>query len=404
MTPRPAITDAERRSRLMRRTHLDAGFRAASAVEVASTLVGLHSTTPSTVYLSAWARVGSGTGFERTDLDAALYDDRSLVKHLAMRRTLFAFPRDILAEAVGALGPRISASERTNMLRDLRRSPDFDDPEGWIETARAAVLAELANGDSLTSTELRQRLPALDGYFTHGEGTAWAGRAPIGPRVLNMLDAAGEIVRGPNRLAWHLSRPAWTSMPRWLGESLPPMTVADGHRALIGRWLRTYGPGTETDLVWWLGSTKTAVRAALAGLEAVAVDLDGGGVGYVLPDDLPGDADDTAPREAQAALLPELDPVTMGYKQRDFYLGGHGPQVFDTTGNGGQTAWWDGRIVGGWYRRADGSVTVHPLESLPRDARRALDARAEELAGWLGDEPLKTGYPAPYARGTLHGR
>ncbi|WGJ86292.1 winged helix DNA-binding domain-containing protein [Gordonia sp. SMJS1] len=395
------ISDSQRRTRLMRRQHLDVSSRAADSVEAAATMVGLHATTPSTVHLAAWARVCPE--LSRESVDAALYDDRSLVKHLAMRRTLFVFPRDILAESVGALGPRISASERTNMLRDLRRSPDFDDPEGWIETARQAVLAELAGGESLTSTELRERLPALDGYISHGAGTTWAGRAPMGPRVLNMLDAEGAIVRGPNRLRWHLSRPAWTSMPLWLGEDLPPMSVHDGHCALIGRWLRTYGPGTETDLVWWLGSTKTAVRAALAELETVQVDLEGGGVGHVLPDDLPDgtgvDGTGDEPVEPQAVLLPELDPTTMGYKERGFYLRGHAPQVFDSAGNGGQTAWWDGRIVGGWYRRADSTIDVVPLEPLSREARRALDARAEELAAWLGDEPLKTGYTAPYAKG-----
>ncbi|ETA05877.1 MULTISPECIES: winged helix DNA-binding domain-containing protein [Gordonia] len=398
MPVRPRITDTTRRSRLMRRMHLDAASRAGSAVDVAATMVGLHATTPSTVYLSAWARVD---GLARADIDTALYDDRTLVKHLAMRRTLFAFPRDVLAEAIGALGPRISASERTNMLRDLRRSPDVDDPEGWIETARDAVLTELAGGESLTSTELRARLPVLEGSITFGEGKSWAGKSHFGPRVLNMLDASGDIVRGPNRFDWHLSRPAWTSMKVWLGETPDAPSVHDGHRALVQRWLRTYGPGTETDLVWWLGSTKTAVRAALADLGTVEVELDGGGVGHVLPDDLPGEAYDEAGDqdcEPQAVLLPELDPTTMGFKERGFYLGDHGPEVFDSVGNGGQTAWWDGRIVGGWYRRDDNSIAIHLLEPLPADARRKLGARAEELAAWLGGGSMKIGYAAPYMR------
>ncbi len=391
MPVRPRITDTARRSRLMRRMHLDAASRAGSVVEAAATMVGLHATTPSTVYLSAWARVD---GLTRADIDTALYDDRSLVKHLAMRRTLFAFPRDVLAEAIGALGPRITASERTNMLRDLRRSPDVDYPEGWIDTARDAVLTELAGGESLTSTELRARLPVLEGSITFGEGRSWAGKSHFGPRVLNMLDASGDIVRGPNRLDWHLSRPAWTSMKVWLGETLDAPSVHDGHRALVERWLRTYGPGTETDLVWWLGSTKTAVRAALADLGTVEVDLDGGGIGHVLPDDLGTDE----ACEPQAVLLPELDPTTMGFKERAFYLGDHGPEIFDSVGNGGQTAWWDGRIVGGWYRRDDNSIAIHPLEPLPADARRKLDERAEELAAWLGDGSMKIGYAAPYMR------
>ena len=122
----------------------------------------------------------------------------------------------------------------------------------------------------------------------------------------------------------------------------------------------------------------------------------------MLPDDLPGDSDDDAPVEPHAVLLPELDPTIMGYKERAFYLGDHAPRVFDTVGNAGQTAWWDGRIVGGWYRRDDGSIAVHPLETLSRAARRALDARADELAEWLGGVGFKTQYSAPYMKRAVH--
>ncbi len=52
------------------------------------------------------------------------------------------------------------------------------------------------------------------------------------------------------------------------------------------RWLHTFGPGTTDDLVWWLGATKSVVRAALAELGAVEVSLDHGATGWLLPDDL----------------------------------------------------------------------------------------------------------------------
>ena len=41
------------------------------------------------------------TAMTTADVDRALYDDRTLVKHLAMRRTLFAFPREVLDAAQG---------------------------------------------------------------------------------------------------------------------------------------------------------------------------------------------------------------------------------------------------------------------------------------------------------------
>ncbi|MFW0794078.1 winged helix DNA-binding domain-containing protein [Gordonia sp. CPCC 205515] len=393
MTARPFISDAQRRARLLRRHRLTADSRAATVTEVADSVVGLHATTPSTVYLSARARVVDLTP---DVVDDALYVRRSVVKQLAMRRTLFVMTRPVLAEAIGAIGPRVTASERTNMLRDLRRSPDFDDPDTWIDTARAAVLGDLADGSCRTSTQLRERLPDLDGYVQIAPDKSYGSRVPMGPRVLNMMSAAGDIVRGPNTaVAWSQSRPAWASMTAWLGEELPQISVADGHRAMIQRWLRSFGPGTETDLVWWLGSTKTAVRAALAELDVVEVELDRDQTGYLLADDLAPE-DDAAP---QASLLPELDPTTMGWKQRDFYLGDHAAHIFDSTGNGGQTAWWGGRIVGGWRQnRDDGSIVVHPLEKLPRAATRALAAEAERLADWLGDVRPTPGYPAPFMR------
>ena len=44
-------------------------------------------------------------------MSAALYDDRTLVKQLAMRRTLFVFPRPVLADGVGAIGRRVCETE-----------------------------------------------------------------------------------------------------------------------------------------------------------------------------------------------------------------------------------------------------------------------------------------------------
>lgn len=67
-------------------------------------MVCLHGTDPATIYLSAHARV---EGMTVADLDQALYVTRSVVKHLAMRRTLFVFPCETMnlprrAPAIGS--------------------------------------------------------------------------------------------------------------------------------------------------------------------------------------------------------------------------------------------------------------------------------------------------------------
>ena len=75
------------------------------------------------------------------------------------------------------------------------------------------------------------------------------------------------------------------------------------------------------------------------------------------------------------ALLPPLDPTTMGWFERDWYLGPHKPQLFDTAGNAGPTAWWDGRIVGGWHQAESGEVELQLLEDVGADGRAAIEPR-----------------------------
>ena len=144
-------------------------------------------------------------------------------------------------------------------------------------------------------------------------------------------------------------------------------------------------------MVWWLGSTKAVVRAALADLGAQAVSLDHGATGWLLPDDV----DDVDEPDPWVALLPVLDPTVMGWKGRDFFLGPHYDQLFDRTGNVGTTAWVDGRVVGCWVQDDAGAVHVRLLEPVPARARRALDAEAARLTDWLAGLRVPTVYKSP---------
>jgi hypothetical protein len=216
----------------------------------------------------------------------------------------------------------------------------------------------------------------------------------MAPRVLAALAATGTVVRGHNDGGWKVSRPLWTTTEAWLGEPAVPEDERAGYAELVARWLWTFGPGTEADIVWWLGATKGAVRRALADVGAVGVELADGVPAWLHPDD-------TAPVDRPdpwAALLPALDPTTMGWKERGFYLGEHAERVFDANGNAGPTAWWDGRIVGGWTQDDDGAVVVVPIGDLPREAQEALAAEAERLTAWLDGEVVRSIYQSPLVR------
>lgn len=104
------------------------------------------------------------------------------------------------------------------------------------------------------------------------------------------------------------------------------------------------------------------------------------------------------PVDPWPALLPSLDPTTMGWHQRDWYVGSHSAQLFDSNGNAGPTAWWDARIVGGWRQSDRGEVVLQLLEDVGVEGRRALEEEAARLADWLGGVRVLPRFPSPLWR------
>lgn len=347
----------------------------------------LHATDPASVYLSARARV---SGLTRADLDRALYADRALIKHLSMRRTLFVFPRDLLAAATAGPGARVAEAERRRTVREVESSGVASNGARWLRRAEAAVLAALESHPELSSSQLRDLAPIVDVKIHVGGAGRWGTDAPVGPRLLTILSAAGLAVRANNRGGWNVSRPMWTSMARWLGSALDRPDPAAGIAQMTRVWLSAFGPGTANDLKWWLGVRSTDVKRALADVDAVQVELDGD-VGYLLPDDL----DPVADVEPWVALLPALDPTTMGWADRGWYLGPHRAVLFDTTGNAGPTAWSNGRVVGGWHQDPSGTVVLDVIEKITKAVRQQLEGEAAELTDWLAGERVLPRFPSP---------
>ncbi|GAA4202316.1 winged helix DNA-binding domain-containing protein [Actinocatenispora rupis] len=383
------IDDAERRARLARRHALAPRHRVADVPAAVRAMTALHGTEAATPYLSLLARVD---GFTRADLDDALYSSRSLVKQLAMRRTLFVFPRELLPAAVSAPSARVAEQVAGRLVRDLEAGGVTDDGAGWLAAAREAVLRRLAGGAELSAKDLREGLAELSGQLSWYEHKSYGGVVHVAPRVLTWLSATGDLVRGNNSGRWRVSRPLWTRMDDWLGAPLPRCEPPAAYEVLVESYLRTFGPATERDLVWWFGATKAAMRRALSDLAAVRVQLERDQTGWVLPDDVAPEP----PVEPWAALLPALDPTTMGWKDRDFYVDpGFAPAIFDRAGNGGTTVWWDGRIVGAYVPDEDGRIELVVPDDPGRAARSALHAEAERLGDWLDGEKVSALYTSP---------
>lgn len=150
---------------------------------------------------------------------------------------------------------------------------------------------------------------------------------------------------------------------------------------------------TVEDVKWWFGHTLTWARDALRDVGAVEVDLHGS-TGYALPDDL----EPEPAAERWCALLPGLDVTTMGWQQRDWYLGEHRDQVFDRNGNAGPTAWCDGRVVGAWVQDGDGRVVIRLVEDVGTAASKALTRKADQLTEWLDGVRINPRFPSPLSK------
>ena len=384
-----SFTVSERRSRLARRHFL--GGAASSIEAVVEDLIGLHTTDPATPYLSLWARL---PGFVVADLDAEVYERRTLVKHLAMRRTLWTVRAADLPYIQASASDRVADNERRRLVADAVKAGLTTDGEKWLDAACEAVLQHLADHGATSARELRAALPELAGTYDYAPGKRWGGETPLAPRVLTVLSVRGDIFRGPNDGGWTVSRPRWEPVEDWLAAASQAAEPESARAELVRRWLQAFGPATVNDIKWWFGNTLTWARHALRDIDAVEVDLEGT-PGFALPDVL-----EVEPAvEPWAALLPGLDVTTMGWSDRDWYVGEHRSQVFDRNGNGGTTAWWNGRIVGGWGQAADGLVELRLLEDVGRDAKRALQRRADELTEWLGGVRVSPRFPSPLSRG-----
>jgi hypothetical protein len=151
---------------------------------------------------------------------------------------------------------------------------------------------------------------------------------------------------------------------------------------LARRYLRSHGPATIRDFVWWSGLATADARRGYEACRAVTETVAGLTYWSVEP---PASG---SLRESTAHLLPIYDEYLVAYRDRTAVP--HGSTGI-TTGSGKFVIFQhaviiDGHIAGTWrtFRGArDVTVTVTPLRRLKRDERRALSNAAERYQRYL---------------------
>ncbi len=357
-----------------------------SVGEIATGLVGLHSSDPVTVYLSVAARNSTAT------VESVQRELDGLVRHHAMRRTLWVFDQPTASIAHAACTRKIAKAERNKLLKAMRLTAAPNRPadaERWLADATEAVAAQLDNGP-LSTRQLGERLPTFRVMLEMAPGKPYSANQSALTRVLSLMGFDGRITRrGPAGGGWINSQYTWQLTDQFVDESI---TEAEAQLEMARKWLHAFGPATETDLQWWAGWTITATRRALAAIDAAEVTLEDGQSGWCLPEDVEPDKGELS----WTAVLPGLDPTVMGWKQRDWYLPSDMvPVVFDRNGNGGPSLWVDGQVVGGWVQTADGTLDYRLLTDVGRDRVASLERQLERMSNFIGETRFKVRFPAP---------
>jgi hypothetical protein len=390
------VSVQQRRRAMLRRHHLSGDANSPEAA--ARAMIALHATDPASLYLSVLARSAGST---LADVAQAMYDRRSLVRWMAMRRTLFVFPREDIPMIQAAVSAPLAVALRTRLISQLDRNgtePPIDGDVGvWLDDLASRVEHALDKRGTATGAQLSADVPQLR--------TSILVRAPsdrpqnVTTSLLTLMSAEGRLVRSTPTGAWTSRHHRWEMVGRWWPDGLPAYDIDQAQQTLAQRWLTRFGPATVEDLQWWAGWNKTTVRRALGNLPIAELDLHGQ-PGITLREcrneAVDGTFDDAD--KQVASLLPALDPTPMGWKHRDWFLGLDHQAIFDRAGNVGPTVWWNGEIIGSWAISANGDLRTRVLADRGADATTAIDTAAAQLHQRLGGATITPAVRTPLER------
>ena len=338
---------------------------AAGPADAVRAMCGAHAQVLSAAELSVGLRLA---GVTRSDVRAALWDERSLVKTFGPRGTVHLLPTRDLPMWTGALSalPR----PRSPFAEDVRLTDTQTDQV-------LAAVADALDDEVLTVDELTAAVVERAGSWA-GDPVmpAFQGWWPRWRQALALAGTRGLLCFGPDRGR----NVTYTSPRRWLPNLVPqePEVAVD---SLLRSYLRAYGPVSPQHLATWLSTRPAWAAERLAGLggEVEQVEVEG-----VIGWQLAGD-DVRARRPTGVRLLPYFDAyvVTAQPRQR-LFRGAAAQRALSPTGQAGNfpVLLVDGTVAGVWHLARSGqraTLTVEPLVDLSPRRRRLLDDEAARV-------------------------
>ena len=343
--------------------------------DIASRLCGVHAQILGAAELAIGRRIAGAT---RSDVQRALWQDRSLIKTFGPRGTVHLLATADLPMWTGALSALpIAVGQHPEPVR-------FTPAE---EDEVIAAIGDALEDAELTVAELTDAVRERTGpWAVERTMDAFQDKWPRWRQLTSTAAHRGVLCFGPDKGR----NVTYTSPHRWL-PGFVPEDGSEAVRAFVRRYLHAFGPATPEHFARWLGATPRGARAVFAtmGDELEPVDVDGDRAWVAA-----GDTDVPSSPPRGVRLLPYFDAyVVAGQPRARLFPGAAASRALTPSGQAGNypVVLIDGIAGGVWHHRRAGrrvEITVEPLGELTPTQRRELEAEVALVARVLEADPV----------------
>ena len=311
---------------ILTKHHLTEESKINDIVKIAENIFGLHGTNQTTPYLSLFNRMKS---FSKDLFDKIAYDDRKLGKIRCMRKTVFILPENMLSYSYVATKKQYSKRQEGYLNNLGVTKNEFKEVSRKIQ--------EILKSKSKSTAEIKKELGISENISA----------------FVNLLCDANTLIRNKPVKSWRDKRHTYSLFSDYFPIlKLEEYSIEESIEKVVTGYIEKYGPVTEEDIFWWTGFNKTPVRKVLdkekENYERILVnDFEQEFLLMKKDYDLLKNAKDHSLNTIN--ILPDLDPYTMGYKNRERYIPNKFfNHVYDRSGNATSMILLNGRVVGVW--------------------------------------------------------
>ena len=226
---------------VLRKQHLTDDSKIDNIVQIVKDINGLHATAPKTPYLSLFAR---SRNFKKEQLDEELYIKRNLGKIRCMRKTVYILLKELIPIAYSATKKMVElASEKYSQYLGVTRKQ-------YDETSKSVL--KILKGTGMTVKEIKRALKTELNISA----------------IVNLMCDQGLLIRGNPRHGWKSNIHTYYLFEDYFPDiDLNAVDEARAKNLLVKRYLASFGPVTEKDVMWWSGFLKGEVKEILESLQ-----------------------------------------------------------------------------------------------------------------------------------------